>query len=101
MGGFGLFFSRPRSSILINGVPTGYFKCGMGVRQGDPISPILFGLVEEVLSCLFSRAEQSWDFVPLRFCRGHLFPSHILYDDNILIFSQGTRRNVVALKTIL
>lgn len=90
-------FHSARLSILINGVPTGYFKCGRGVRQGDPISPILCGLVQEVLS-LFSRAEKSGVFVPMHFCRGRLFPSHILYLDDILIFSIGTRRNVVALK---
>lgn len=37
-------------SILVNGSPSGYFSCSRGVRQGDPLSPFLFCLVQEVFS---------------------------------------------------
>lgn len=79
-------FSCARLSILINGSPCGYFQCSRGVRQGDPISPILFGLAEDVLSRMLSKATSIGNLAPMRMCRGIYFPTHILYADDVLLF---------------
>ena len=44
-------------SALINGTSTGFFHSFRGLWQGDPLSPYLFVIGMEALSCLIKRAE--------------------------------------------
>lgn len=37
-------------SILLNGSPSGFFNSSRGLKQGDPLFPLLFVLVMETLS---------------------------------------------------
>ncbi|RVW83126.1 putative ribonuclease H protein [Vitis vinifera] len=48
--------STAKFSIMINGVPAGFFSNSKGLRQGDPLSSYLFVLGMEVLSNLIRRA---------------------------------------------
>ena len=43
-------FNYARISVLINGVLAGFFKCSRGVRQRDPLSPLLYDIAKEFLS---------------------------------------------------
>jgi hypothetical protein len=44
------------SSVLLNGIPGSFFQCKRGVRQGDPLSPLLFVLAADVLQSLVNEA---------------------------------------------
>jgi hypothetical protein len=44
------------SSVLLNGVPVKTFHCKRGVRQGDPLSPLLFVLATDLLQSIINKA---------------------------------------------
>ena len=55
MGWMWRCISIAKFSVLVNGVPAGFFSSTKGLRQGDPLSPYLFVMEMEVLSVLIRR----------------------------------------------
>ncbi|RVW67401.1 LINE-1 reverse transcriptase-like [Vitis vinifera] len=56
MGWMWSCLSLAKFSVLVNGVPAGFFPSTKGLRQGDPLSPYLFIMGMEVLDVLIRRA---------------------------------------------
>ncbi|KAM0925086.1 hypothetical protein ACQ4PT_004437 [Festuca glaucescens] len=52
-----LLLRSASTSVLINGCAGSSFRHGRGLRQGDPISPLLFVIAMDVLSAMFRTAE--------------------------------------------
>lgn len=81
-------------SFLVNGHSVGFFSCKRGVRQGDPLSPLLFCLAEEVLSRSISNLVNDGKMSLMSGLRNCKPPSHILYAFDILIFCRGSKQNL-------
>ncbi|XP_026443907.1 uncharacterized protein LOC113344070 [Papaver somniferum] len=89
-----------RISILINGSPEGFFSISRGLRQGDPLSPLIFVLIEDVLSRnlskLFARRSMHW-----MVSKKGVAPTHLLFADDILVFCRGNWQSLRNLVDIL
>lgn len=87
-------------SLSINGSLEGYFRGERGLRQGDPISPLLFVLGMEYLSRMLRRLHSFPDFKFHAKCGIHSI-SHLVFADDLLLFARGDRNSVGVLLGIL
>ncbi|CAL0322191.1 unnamed protein product [Lupinus luteus] len=88
-------------SISVNGQSIGYFHCKRGVRQGDPLSPILFCLAEDVFSRGLMKLQEQGKIHPISGPANISTPTHVLYADDILIFCKGVKREIRALNNLI
>jgi len=76
--------SSVRFSVMVNGSPNGFFSSSRGLRQGDPLSPVLFVFVMEALSRMISVAVGGG--LLEGFSVGNVTFSHLLFADDTFIF---------------
>uniref|UniRef100_A0A2N9J257 Reverse transcriptase domain-containing protein n=1 Tax=Fagus sylvatica TaxID=28930 RepID=A0A2N9J257_FAGSY len=95
--------STARFSILVNGCPSGFFPSSRGLRQGDPLSPLLFVIVMEALSRLLDRAVREGLFSGFSVgssAGNSLMISHLLFADDTLIFCGADSDQVTNLRYV-
>lgn len=94
-------FSLASFSVLINGVPKGHFGCSWGLRQGDPLSPLLFLLVVGVLGRLVDRASKVGMIEGFVLGQGEVVVSHMLFADDTIIFCDNSQWQIRMFRCVL
>ena len=93
-------YSTPAYSIGINGSLHGYFRGTRGIRQGDPLSPYLFGLAMNVLSHKLNTAAESGLIGYHPRCKDSKL-THLCFADHLLIFSDGSPASLQGIIAVL
>ncbi|KAI0522759.1 hypothetical protein KFK09_005144 [Dendrobium nobile] len=83
-------------SICLNGSLEGFFSSSSGLRQGRPLSPLLFCIIMDALSSSLDAHEA---FVGLKI--HNLNINHLMYADDLLVFVLASMENVTSLNDIL
>uniref|UniRef100_A0A803NWR9 Reverse transcriptase n=1 Tax=Cannabis sativa TaxID=3483 RepID=A0A803NWR9_CANSA len=88
-------------SVLINGSPSKKFTLQRGLRQGDPLSPFLFLLCQEVMSRLILKAEQRGEIHGIQIARSAPSISHLMFADDTILFMRANEREAMNIMKIL
>jgi hypothetical protein len=83
-----LLLRTASTCVLVNGCGGAAFLHGRGLRQGDPISPLLFVIAMDVLSTMLRTAEQAGVLSDLASIG--LRSRVSLYADDVVIFAKAT-----------
>jgi hypothetical protein len=85
----------------LNGIPGNNLHCKRGVRQGDPMSPLLFVLASDLLRCVINKAHLQGLFnLPIPSRDGAGFPI-IQYVDDTILMMKASQRELLCLRPLL
>ncbi|XP_026428240.1 uncharacterized protein LOC113324120 [Papaver somniferum] len=93
-------FESAKMSVMINGGPSVFFSMGRGLKRGYPLSPILFVLMEDVLSRNISHLVSQGKILPMVNKNG-IHPTHLFFADDVFIFCNGAKKSLDNLFSLL
>ncbi|XP_074300853.1 putative mitochondrial protein AtMg01250 [Silene latifolia] len=83
-------------SLSINGEMFGYFHGKRGLRQGDPLSPLIFTLCIEYLTRTIKYAAAKYEFRYHPMCK-HLQLANLMFADDVLLFRNRDAKSMMLL----
>jgi hypothetical protein len=91
--------SSASTQVLLNGIPGDVIRHRRGLRQGDPLSPMLFILAMDVLGFLITKAENEGVLRPL--AARTLQHRISFYADDVVLFLQPVAEDINLVLDIL
>lgn len=87
--------------VNINGENSPYFKTHRGLRQGDPLSPLMFNLAADALAHIMNKARSHGHIkgVIPHLIRGGI--THLQYADDTIILTEGDPDSIKNIKFLL
>lgn len=80
---------------MVNGSPLGEFALQKGLRQGDPLSALLFLIAAEGVSGLSGKAESLHYFEGVEVGRDKVMVSHLQFADDTILMGRASDSNTV------
>jgi hypothetical protein len=96
--------STVQFSVLVNGSPEGFFGNSRGLRQGNPLSPLLFLLIMEVLSKMFRKSKEVGLIQGFKvgvLGGSEVRISHLLFADDTIVFCDAVLEQVMQIRKVL
>ncbi|XP_072054792.1 uncharacterized mitochondrial protein AtMg01250-like [Arachis hypogaea] len=93
--------STATMSVLVNRSPSKPFKMEWGLRQGNPLSPLLFVLVVDVLHRMLGGQVRNGRIAPLMVGRDYIELSHLLFADDTILFCLPKSETIINYKKLL
>lgn len=83
----------PSFSLAINGGVEGFFQGRKGLRQGDPMLPLLFVICMDYLSRILKQIGENRKFKFHHKCKS-LKLNHLVFADDLILFCKGDKDSI-------
>lgn len=87
--------------VIVNGSPFHFFKNSKGLREGDPISPILFIIMDECLGRNLQKMVDWGSLLGLKLSSNSLIYAHQQFVDDTILMGRSTMAEARCLRKAL